>query len=113
MILKTMSYFNIEIDRVDLSLRSDEKNKYFDDEEIWETSQTMLRNILKKFNYKTKLPKEEIERRGNVIKHTNLDFLRRWLKSEYDSYEIEKLEVEGEAAFYGPKIDYQYSIQLQ
>lgn len=112
MILKTMSYFNIEIDRVDLSLRSDEKNKYFDDEEIWETSQTMLRNILKKFNYKTKLSKEEIERRENLNKHTNLNFLKRWLKSENDSYEIEKLEVEGEAAFYGPKIDYQYKTNL-
>ena len=74
MILRTMSHFNIEIGRDGLSLRSVEKTKDFDVGVICETSQTMLRIILKKFNYRTKLSNEEIERRVIVNKHTNLKF---------------------------------------
>ncbi|MGL5640237.1 MAG: aminoacyl--tRNA ligase-related protein [Mycoplasmoidaceae bacterium] len=106
-VLKTMNYFNIQIDRVDLSLRSDEKNKYFDDEEIWDNSQKMLRNILKKFNYKNIKDKKD-----NIDNYDNLNFLKKWLKSSEEKNEIEKLEVKGEAAFYGPKIDYQYKTNL-
>ncbi|MGL5246243.1 MAG: aminoacyl--tRNA ligase-related protein [Mycoplasmoidaceae bacterium] len=112
MVLKTMDYFNIQIDRVDLSLKSDEKDKYFDNKEIWETSQTMLRNILKKFDYKNSKVKKNIEEQENINNYTNLNFLNRWLKSHEHKDKIEKLEVKGEAAFYGPKIDYQYKTNL-
>ncbi|MGL4617434.1 MAG: aminoacyl--tRNA ligase-related protein, partial [Mycoplasmoidaceae bacterium] len=110
MVLKTMDYFNIQIDRVDLSLRSEEKNKYFDDEEIWETSQKMLRDILKKFNYKKNKHKKNIE--NDISDYLNFNFLKKWLKNNDDKPEIEKMEVKGEAAFYGPKIDYQYKTNL-
>ncbi|MGL5591497.1 MAG: aminoacyl--tRNA ligase-related protein [Mycoplasmoidaceae bacterium] len=112
MVLKTMDYFNIQIDRVDLSLRSEEKNKYFDDEDIWETSQEMLRNILKKFNYKNIKSKKDTDEQNNIVDYAKLNFLNKWLKNNNANSEIEKLEVKGEAAFYGPKIDYQYKTNL-
>ena len=75
MIKEVFSKLNMKIDRIDLSLRSKEKDKFFNDDLMWEESQSMLREILKELNY--------------------------------DFYEIE-----GEAAFYGPKIDFQYKTIL-
>lgn len=69
------SKLNIKIDRIDLSLRSSEKNKFINDDQMWEKSQNQLRNSL--------------------------------MKMKYDFYECE-----GEAAFYGPKIDFQYKTVL-
>ncbi len=74
-IIKSHEKLGIKIDRVDLSLKSDEKNKYYDDPKMWSDSQTQLKNILNKMNYK---------------------------------YE----EIKGEAAFYGPKIDFQVKTSL-
>ncbi len=65
----------IKIDRVDLSLRSKDKAKFFDDDKMWEESQSMLREMLQEL--------------------------------KYDFYEMD-----GEAAFYGPKIDFQYKTVL-
>lgn len=58
-----------------LSLRSKEKEKYIDNDEMWETAEGQLREILKELN---------------------IDFY----------------EAEGEAAFYGPKIDIQIKTAL-
>lgn len=58
-----------------LSLRSKEKEKYIDNDEMWETAENALRQILKDLN---------------------IDFY----------------EAEGEAAFYGPKIDIQIKTAL-
>lgn len=58
-----------------LSLRSKEKSKYIDNDEMWETAEEQLREILKDLN---------------------IDFY----------------EAEGEAAFYGPKIDIQIKTAL-
>ena len=58
-----------------LSLRSKEKEKYIDNDEMWETAEDQLREILKELN---------------------IDFY----------------EAEGEAAFYGPKIDIQIKTAL-
>lgn len=58
-----------------LSLRSKEKEKYIDNDEMWETAENQLREILKDLN---------------------IDFY----------------EAEGEAAFYGPKIDIQIKTAL-
>ncbi|MBQ3414362.1 MAG: threonine--tRNA ligase [Clostridia bacterium] len=58
-----------------LSLRSKEKEKYIDNDEMWETAESQLREILKDLN---------------------IDFY----------------EAEGEAAFYGPKIDIQIKTAL-
>ena len=58
-----------------LSLRSKEKEKYIDNDEMWETAESQLRQILKDMN-------------------------------------IEFYEAEGEAAFYGPKIDIQIKTAL-
>ncbi|MGL5630593.1 MAG: threonine--tRNA ligase [Mycoplasmoidaceae bacterium] len=71
LILEVYKKLEIVIDRIDLSLRSNNKNKYFDNDEMWENAENKLRSVLK------------------ILK---LDFL----------------EVKGEAAFYGPKIDFQY-----
>ena len=58
-----------------LSLRSKEKEKYIDNDEMWETAENQLRQILKEL-------------------------------------EIDFYEAEGEAAFYGPKIDIQIKTAL-
>ena len=58
-----------------LSLRSKEKEKYIDNDEMWETAEGQLREILKELD-------------------------------------IEFYEAEGEAAFYGPKIDIQIKTAL-
>ena len=58
-----------------LSLRSKDKSKYIDNDEMWETAEEQLRQILKELN-------------------------------------IEFYEAEGEAAFYGPKIDIQIKTVL-
>ena len=58
-----------------LSLRNKEKAKYIDNDEMWETAENQLREILKELN---------------------IDFY----------------EAEGEAAFYGPKIDIQIKTAL-
>ena len=58
-----------------LSLRSKEKEKYIDNDEMWDTAEAQLRQILKELN---------------------IDFY----------------EAEGEAAFYGPKIDIQIKTAL-
>ena len=58
-----------------LSLRNKEKAKYIDNDEMWETAEGQLRDILKELN-------------------------------------IEFYEAEGEAAFYGPKIDIQIKTAL-
>ena len=58
-----------------LSLRSKEKEKYIDNDEMWEVAESQLRQILKELN-------------------------------------IEFYEAEGEAAFYGPKIDIQIKTAL-
>ena len=58
-----------------LSLRSKEKEKYIDNDEMWEVAENQLRQILKELN-------------------------------------IEFYEAEGEAAFYGPKIDIQIKTAL-
>ncbi len=58
-----------------LSLRSKEKSKYIDNDQMWETAESQLREILKDLN---------------------IDFY----------------EAEGEAAFYGPKIDIQIKTAL-
>ncbi|GAK30544.1 threonyl-tRNA synthetase [Weissella oryzae SG25] len=68
--------FNISDYRFRLSYR-DPKNteKYFDDDEMWERSQAMLKNVM-------------------------------------DDMELDYFEAEGEAAFYGPKLDVQIKTAL-
>lgn len=75
MIIEVYKKLGVKIDRVDLSLRSKDKSKFFDDDKMWDESQSMLRSILKELGY-------------------------------------EFTEFEGEAAFYGPKIDFQYKTVL-
>lgn len=61
----------IKIDRIDLSLRSNEKAKFFDNTEMWKKAESQLEIAL------------------NLMK-------------------VKYTKVPGEAAFYGPKIDFQY-----
>ncbi|MCR8613372.1 MAG: threonine--tRNA ligase [Mycoplasma sp.] len=76
LINETLKVFNIKIDYVSLSLRDkNDKDKYFDDDKMWESAEAKLRNVL-------------------------------------DEMKIEYVEVEGEAAFYGPKIDMQVKTVL-
>ncbi|WP_369085955.1 threonine--tRNA ligase [Metamycoplasma spumans] len=71
MILQALKDFNIEIDHVSLSLRDPEdKEKFFQNDEMWNKAENDLRDVLKELN-------------------------------------IEYKEFIGEAAFYGPKIDFQ------
>lgn len=45
--------FDIKIDYISLSLRDkDNKEKYFEDDQMWENSEAMLRNVLDKMNVK-------------------------------------------------------------
>ncbi|MFV0558146.1 MAG: threonine--tRNA ligase [Enterococcus sp.] len=68
--------FNITDYRFRLSYRDPEnKDKYFDDDAMWENAQTMLKQAM-------------------------------------DEYELEYFEAEGEAAFYGPKLDVQVKTAL-
>lgn len=75
MINEVYEKLGVKIDRVDLSLRSKDKSKFFDDDKMWDESQSMLKEILNELGY-------------------------------------EYTEFEGEAAFYGPKIDFQYKTVL-
>ena len=61
----------IKIDKIDLSLRSNEKEKFFNDDEMWKKEENELESTL------------------NLMK-------------------VKYTKVLGEAAFYGPKIDFQY-----
>ncbi|MGL4647319.1 MAG: threonine--tRNA ligase [Mycoplasmoidaceae bacterium] len=74
-ILETHQKLDIKIDRIDLSLKDDQKDKYYDDPKMWKSAETQLRNILNKMQY-------------------------------------QYVEMKGEAAFYGPKIDYQFKTTL-
>ncbi|PZV98729.1 threonine--tRNA ligase [Metamycoplasma auris] len=76
MILKALSDFKIEIDHISLSLRDiNDKEKFFDDDEMWNKAENDLRNVLNELN-------------------------------------IEYKEFIGEAAFYGPKVDFQVKTAL-
>lgn len=76
LIAETLKKFDIEVDYISLSLRDKEdKEKYYDDDAMWNEAEERLRNVLKE------------------------------LKVDYK-------EIEGEAAFYGPKIDIQVKTAL-
>lgn len=76
LIQKTLEIFKIDISYISLSLRDkNDKEKYYDDDEMWNSSEAMLRKALDDMNVK---------------------------------YEA----IEGEAAFYGPKIDIQIDTAL-
>ncbi|TQC51454.1 threonine--tRNA ligase [Mycoplasmopsis mucosicanis] len=75
-IKETLNIFKIEISYISLSLRDPEdKEKYFDDEQMWNKSEKMLKDAL-------------------------------------DSLGVEYKVMQGEAAFYGPKIDIQIHTAL-
>ena len=76
MITEALKIFNIEIDYISFSVRDPlNKDKYFDDDKMWDEAEKDLRIVLKE------------------------------LKIEY-------VEMKGEAAFYGPKIDIQIKTVL-
>ncbi len=76
LITEALKIFNIDIDFVSLSVRDPlNKEKYFDDDDMWENAENDLRKVLKE------------------------------LKIKY-------VEMKGEAAFYGPKIDIQIKTAL-
>lgn len=76
LIQEVLKKFDIELDYVSLSLRDKEdKEKYYDDDAMWNQAENDLRDVLKELN-------------------------------------IEYEEMEGEAAFYGPKIDFQVKTAL-
>lgn len=76
LIKEILNLFNIKIDCVSFSVRNpDDKNKYFDDDLMWDQAENDLRKVLKE------------------------------LKIDY-------VEMKGEAAFYGPKIDIQIKTAL-
>ncbi|QJR44349.1 threonine--tRNA ligase [Mycoplasma miroungirhinis] len=55
MILEALGDFNIEIDHISLSLRDTEnKEKFFDDDEIWNKAENDLRDLLKELNVEYK-----------------------------------------------------------
>lgn len=75
-ISETLKIFNIQISYISLSLRDPQnKEKYFDDEQMWVKSETMLKNAL-------------------------------------DSMNVQYEAIQGEAAFYGPKMDIQIHTAL-
>ena len=75
-IKEILNKFNINIDYISLSLKDKEnKNKYYENEKMWENAENQLRKVLLELN---------------------VDFK----------------EVEGEAAFYGPKVDVQVKTAL-
>lgn len=59
MIKETLDKFNIEIDYVSLSLRDDNKEKYFDNDKVWNEAEDSLRNVLKELNVEYKEIKGE------------------------------------------------------
>lgn len=76
LILEALNIFNIEIDYVSFSVRDPlKKDKYFNDDKMWEEAESDLRKVL-----------EELK--------------------------IKYVEMKGEAAFYGPKIDIQIKTVL-
>ncbi|MDD1371303.1 threonine--tRNA ligase [Metamycoplasma hyosynoviae] len=76
MIITALKDFDIEIDHISLSLRDeDNKEKFFQNDQMWEHAENDLRKVLKELK----------------IKYT---------------------EFKGEAAFYGPKIDFQVKTAL-
>ncbi|MDC8917307.1 threonine--tRNA ligase [Metamycoplasma hyosynoviae] len=76
MIIMALKDFDIEIDHISLSLRDeDNKEKFFQNDQMWEHAENDLRKVLKELK----------------IKYT---------------------EFKGEAAFYGPKIDFQVKTAL-
>ncbi|MDC8916307.1 threonine--tRNA ligase [Metamycoplasma hyosynoviae] len=76
MIITALKDFDIEIDHISLSLRDeDNKEKFFQNDQMWERAENDLRKVLKELK----------------IKYT---------------------EFKGEAAFYGPKIDFQVKTAL-
>ncbi|MGL5643330.1 MAG: threonine--tRNA ligase, partial [Metamycoplasmataceae bacterium] len=76
LISEALNIFNIEIDYVSLSIRDPEnKEKYFDDDTMWENAEKDLVKVLQELN-------------------------------------INYVEMKGEAAFYGPKIDIQIKTAL-
>ncbi|MGL5732997.1 MAG: threonine--tRNA ligase [Metamycoplasmataceae bacterium] len=76
LISEALKIFSIEIDYVSFSIRDPEnKEKYFDDDTMWETAENDLRKVLEELN-------------------------------------INYIEMKGEAAFYGPKIDIQIKTAL-
>ena len=77
LILDVYKDFRISEYKIRLSLRDkDNKEKYYDDDEMWEKAESELREIVK--------------------------------ESGFEYY-----EAEGEAAFYGPKIDVQLDVQIK
>ena len=55
LIMETLGTFNIEIDYISLSLRDPEdKEKYFDDNEMWDEVESLLKNVLEKLNVEYK-----------------------------------------------------------
>lgn len=76
-ILRTVhKKMEIQINRIDLSFHDpNDKEKYHDDDKMWQTSENQLKKIMKNLKYDAK-------------------------------------EMVGEAAFYGPKIDYQVKTNL-
>lgn len=76
LISEALTTFNIEIDYVSFSVRDPlNKDKYFDDDKMWEEAESDLRKVL-------------------------------------DELKINYIEMKGEAAFYGPKIDIQIKTVL-
>lgn len=76
MVHRVIKDFDVEVDYYSLSLRDpNDKEKYFDDDEMWNKAEDMLRDALRQ---------------------DGVDFI----------------EVEGEAAFYGPKLDIQIKTAL-
>jgi threonyl-tRNA synthetase len=75
LILKAISDLGLEIEYVELALRSDEKSKFHDNQKLWDIAEAMMRDILKEMG-------------------------------------VDYIEMEGEAAFYGPKVDIQVKTMM-
>ncbi|CAC13919.1 THREONYL-TRNA SYNTHETASE 1 (THREONINE--TRNA LIGASE) (THRRS) [Mycoplasmopsis pulmonis] len=75
LIQETLKIFKIKIDHVALSLRDNDKEKFFDDDQMWDQAESALKEIL-------------------------------------DQNKIDYIVEKGEAAFYGPKIDFQVKTVL-
>jgi threonyl-tRNA synthetase len=75
LILKAISDLGLQIEYVELALRSDEKSKFHDNQKLWDIAEAMMRDILKEMG-------------------------------------VDYIEMEGEAAFYGPKVDIQVKTMM-
>jgi threonyl-tRNA synthetase len=75
LILKAISDLGLEIEYVELALRSDEKSKFHDNQKLWDIAEAMMRDILQEMG-------------------------------------VDYIEMEGEAAFYGPKVDIQVKTMM-